>query len=507
MAKGGACGCAAIFFITSIILGAHVLLASAFSLEEATIADIQAAFRAGQLTSYLLVRSYLHRIASLNPLLNAVIEINPQALRDARRADSQRSLRGGFIGGIHGIPVLLKDNIATLDQLNTTAGSFALLGCKVPRDAGVVARLRKAGAIILGKANLSQWANYRSSNSSNGWSSRGGQTKNPYVLSDDPSGSSSGSAVAAAANLVAVTLGSETSGSILAPSSKNAVVGIKPSVGLTSRAGVIPISHHQDTIGPLCRTVADAVAVLEVIVGYDKLDNATWSTSGFIPKLGYQQFLKADGLHGKRVGVLRNFFSQIPASEAYAIEKHLQTMRELGGDVIDNVRISTISDVSYEKIVLNYDFKQDLNDYLSKLVESPVRSLKEVIQFNIKHASEEELNVYDQDRFYKSEATTGFQSKIYRNAVKMEKLLTKKGIDKVMETNKLDAVIAPTMSSILPVAAIAGYPGIGVPAGYTNGVPFGIVFVGKKGSEPILIQIAYAFEQATRLRKPPSFCP
>lgn len=329
-------------------------------------------------------------------------------------------------------------------------------------------------------------------------------------LSDDPSGSSSGSAVAAAANLVAVTLGSETDASILAPSSKNAVVGIKPSVGLTSRAGVIPISHHQDTIGPLCRTVADAVAVLDVIVGYDKLDNATWKASRFIPKKGYQQFLKADGLRGKRLGVLREFFSQIPPTEAQAMEKHLQTMRELGGEVIDNVTISTISAIvksTYEDIVLAYDFKQDLNDYLSKLVESPVRSLADIIQFNIKHASEEELNLYDQASLEKSEATTGFQSEIYKSAVKMDKMLTKQGIDMAMKTNKLDAVIAPSLSKITSVAGIAGYPGIGVPAGYTNGVPFGIAFVGKKGSEPILIQIAYAFEQATRLRKPPSFLP
>lgn len=487
---------------------------ASISVEELTIAEIQEALQAGELSSVQLVEAYLRRIRELNPLLRAVIELNPDALQQAERADRQRRRfkKKGWsrhiIGGLQGIPVLLKDNIATRDKLNTTAGSYALLGSKVPKDASVVARLRRAGAIILGKANLSEWANFRSSNPSNGWSARGGQTKNPYVLSADPSGSSTGSAVAVAANLVAVALGTETDGSILSPASNNAVVGIKPSVGLTSRAGVVPISHHQDTVGPLCRSVADAVEVLDVIAGRDELDNATWRSATLIPKQGYKQFLKSDGLHGKRLGVVPELLSP---SEAQAIAKHLQTMRDLGSIVVDNVTIPTLDSIlrgTNEQLVLLYDFKQDLNSYLAQLEESPaaVRSLADVIQFNTKHATLEELNVFDQALFLASEATTGFQSREYKDALRADRLLTKYGIDKAMKELKLDAVLAG--SNITSVAAIAGYPGISVPAGYDkDGVPFGVIFVGKKGSEPTLIEIAYAFERATHVRKPPSFLP
>lgn len=483
---------------------------ASISVEEATIAEIQAALQAGELSSVQLVEAYLRRIRELNPLLRAVIELNPDALKQAERADRQRrrfKKKGWSVGRLQGIPVLLKDNIATRDKLNTTAGSYALLGSKVPRDAGVVARLRRAGAIILGKANLSEWANFRSSNPSNGWSARGGQTKNPYVLSADPSGSSTGSAVAVAANLVAVALGTETDGSILSPATNNAVVGIKPSVGLTSRAGVVPISHHQDTVGPLCRSVADAVEVLDVIAGRDELDNATWRSAALIPKQGYRQFLKSDGLRGKRLGVVPELLSP---SEAQAIAKHLETMRESGSIVVDNVTIPTLDSIlrgTNEQLVLLYDFKQDLNSYLAQLEESPVRSLADVIQFNTKHATLEELNVYDQAIFLASEATTGFQSREYKDALRADRLLTKYGIDKVMKELKLDAVLAgSTISTSVP--AIAGYPGISVPSGYDkDGVPLGVIFVGKKGSEPTLIEIAYAFERATHVRKPPSFLP
>lgn len=494
--------------VVILVLLSDVIVVCAFSVEEATISDLQAAFKLGSHSSTQLVLFYLRRLRTLNPLLHAVIEVNPHALRQARRADLQRSRSTRPLPSLHGIPILLKDNIATHDKLNTTAGSFALLGSKVPRDAGVVARLRKAGAVILGKANLSEWANYRSSNSSNGWSARGGQTKNPYVLSADPGGSSSGSAVAAAANLVSVTLGSETDGSILFPSSRNAVVGIKPSVGLTSRAGVIPISRIQDTIGPICRTVTDAVEVLDVIAGYDKLDNATWSTASLIPKRGYKQFLKSNGMRGKRLGVLRQRFLESSPTKAQIIDAHLQTIRKLGGNVIDNVTIPTIDEIKSgisENTVLSFDFKQDLNSYLAELVESPVRSLEQVIQFNIKHASLEELQVYDQANFIAAEATTGYNSQAYKDAVKMDRRLTKRGIDKAMKKHKLDAVIAASLSDITRIAAIAGYPGISVPAGYIQGVPFGIFFVGRMGSEPTLIEIAFAFEHATRIRKPPSF--
>uniref|UniRef100_A0A453A9W1 Amidase domain-containing protein n=1 Tax=Aegilops tauschii subsp. strangulata TaxID=200361 RepID=A0A453A9W1_AEGTS len=296
-----------------------------FEFHEATVDAIQLGFRNGSLTSAALVRFYLDQIRRMNPLLHAVIEVNPDALRQAARADAERR-RGMATGALHGVPVLLKDNIATCDALNTTAGSLALLGSVVKRDAGVAARLRRAGAVVLGKASLSEWANFR--NVHNGWSARGGQTRNPYVLSSDPCGSSSGSGVAAAANMAAVTLGTETDGSILCPSSFNSVVGIKPTVGLTSRAGVVPITPRQDSVGPMCRTVSDAVHVLDAIVGYDKLDAAaTRTASKYIPRGGYLQFLKKDGLKGKRIGVPNEFFQGVGEKQMRVYKQHLATIR------------------------------------------------------------------------------------------------------------------------------------------------------------------------------------
>eukprot|EP00249_Psilotum_nudum_P011276 c23073_g1_i2 orf=670-1992(-) len=379
--------------IVSLLLFLLTSSAVAFSIDEATVDDIQAAFASRSLTSVKLVSYYLHKIETLNSLLHAVIEVNPDCLLLAARADRQRRKAGGYIGGLHGIPILLKDNIATLDKLNTTAGSYALLGSKVPRDAGVVTRLRKNGAIILGKANLSEWANFRSSNSSSGWSARGGQTRNPYVLSATPCGSSSGSAVGVAANLVTVSLGTETDGSILCPASWNSVVGIKPTVGLTSRAGVVPVSHNQDTVGPICRTVADAVAVLDAIVGLDEMDITTTQAVRFIPKEGYKQFLKLEGLRGKRIGIAENLFVDLgsTASDAAVIDDLVLTLRKMGAEIIGNATIPTMNVIAKsqsEGIVLLCDFKQDLNSYLAKLVVSPVRTLAEVIAFNNQHASE-----------------------------------------------------------------------------------------------------------------------
>ncbi|KAH7692577.1 amidase protein [Dioscorea alata] len=484
-----------------------------FEIQEATIEAIQRAFKEGKLTSRQLVQYYSDRIHALNPLLRAVIEVNPDAIRLAELADEERNAAGDrHLGWLHGIPILLKDNIATKDQLNTTAGSFALLGSVVPRDACVVRRLRSAGAIILGKASLSEWAHFRSNGAPSGWCGRSGQGKNPYVLSADPCGSSSGSAIAVAVNLAAVALGTETDGSIICPSSSNSVVGIKPTAGLASRAGVIPISPRQDNVGPMCRTVSDAVHVLDVIVGYDPRDEkATSEAAGFLPRNGYGQFLKEDGLRGKRIGILRKgFFDLFPSTSVRALtfQQHFNTMRQKGAILLDNLVIpkaSTIRDFigKYEEEVLQVEFKEAINAYLSELTYSPVRSLADLITFNNKHKAEEKIEEYGQDIFLDSQNSSVGPTE--RAAIAKMKVLSKQGLERLMKKEKLDAVVTPE-SYFTSIMAIGGYPGISVPAGYeTDGTPFGLCFSGLKGFEPRLIEIAYAFEQATNVRKPPSF--
>ncbi|KAK8955412.1 Fatty acid amide hydrolase [Platanthera guangdongensis] len=478
---------------------------------ESTISDIQSYFADGSLTSRKLVSFYLTRIQSLNPYLRAVIEVNPDALHDADIADRRR-LSGSLLsrGILHGIPILLKDNIATRDRLNTTAGSFALLGSVVPRDAGVAGRLRSAGAIILGKASLSEWANFRTDHAPNGWCARNGQGKNPYVASADPCGSSSGSAISTAAGMAAAALGTETDGSIICPASANSVVGIKPTVGLTSRAGVIPVSPRQDTVGPMARTVADAVAVLEAIVGYDKRDaEATAAATRFVPEGGYRQFLKVEGLKGKRLGILCRGFSNFSKDslEGKTLDRHYQVMREKGAILLDNLEIANASlildsDNSGEEVAVLAEFKLAVNAYLSELVTSPVRSLSDLIAFNNEHKIQEKIEEYGQTILLEAEKTNGLDAKV-RAAIKRMAELSANGIERLMKENKLDAVVTPDYS-FTPVLAINGYPGISVPAGYhQSGVPFGICFGGLKGSEPTLIEIAYAFEQATKARKPP----
>ncbi|OEL12589.1 putative amidase [Dichanthelium oligosanthes] len=369
-----------------------------FQIEEATIDAIHEGFKNGSLTSTALVQFYLDRISQLNPLLHAVIEVNPDALRQAAQADAEpypgRSCsRCGR--GLHGIPVLLKDNIATRDRLNTTAGSLALLGSVVRRDAGVVRRLRRAGAVVLGKANMEEWANFRNLEGTGGWSARGGQGRNPYVLSANPCGSSTGSAIAAAANMAAVTLGTETDGSILCPASLNSVVGIKPTLGLTSRAGVIPISPRQDTVGPICRTVSDAVRVLDAIVGYDARDAvATKEASRYIPRGGYLQFLRTDGLRGKRIGIPNGFFNYPNGTVQHTVFlQHLDTMRKHGATLIEDIDIANLSVIvdvlnNGEQIALPAEFKLSLDAYLSNLSYSPVHSLADIITFNNAHPIE-----------------------------------------------------------------------------------------------------------------------
>ncbi|OVA19855.1 Amidase [Macleaya cordata] len=517
------------FFCSNIING------HGFSIREAGIRDIQQAFTENKLTSRQLVEFYLHEIQTLNPLLRAVIEVNPDALDLADKADWERSrmmirMRTNKLlqkdhhhhhhcssssrydlGELHGIPVLLKDTIATKDKLNTTAGSYALLGSVVPRDAGVVKRLRRSGALIMGKASLSEWAHIRSFQNPDGWSARGGQAKNPYVLSGSPCGSSSGSAISVAANMVTVSLGTETHGSILCPASYNSVVGIKPTVGLTSRAGVVPVAPRQDTIGPICRTVSDAVYVLDAIVGFDPLDReATREATKFIPDGGYKQFLKEDGLQGKRLGIVRNpaFFDFPNGSILFqAFEGHLDTLRRAGAVIVDNLEIHDVDVIldpfqSGEATATLAEFKQSLNVYLKELLTSPVRSLASVIAFNEKNPSLEKTNVYDQQIFKAAESTNGI-GKEERSALKKMKRLSRDGFERLMMDNELDAMVTPGANAA-SVLAIGGYPGISVPAGYDSvGIPVGICFGGLRGSEPKLIEIAYAFEQITLVRKPP----
>ncbi|CAL5072746.1 unnamed protein product [Urochloa decumbens] len=491
------------------VLAVAVALAAAagcgaFEFEEATVDAIQLGFRNGTLTSTALVRFYLDRIARLNPRLRAVIEVNPGALAQAARADAERR-RQASGGALHGVPVLLKDNIATRDRLNTTAGSLALLGSVVPRDAGVVARLRAAGAVILGKANPSEWSNFRRVDA--GWSARGGQTVNPYARSATPCGSSAGPGVAAAADMAAVTLGSETDGSILCPSSLNSVVGIKPTVGLTSRSGVIPITPRQDTIGPMCRTVSDAVHVLDAIVGYDKLDaEATGAASKYIPRGGYTQFLRADGLRGKRIGLCIELFVGIDAERWDVYTKHLDTMSEHGAILIPDLDIATnFSELSdQEFLLMKAEFKLSLNAYLSDLLHSPVRSLSDVIAFNNAHPVEERLKDFGQEDLLDAEKTNGIGAK-ERAALRRLHEISTNGLERMMKEHQLDAIVAPNHNAG-GVLAIGAHPGIAVPAGYDKqGIPFGICFGGLKGYEPRLIEMAYAFEQATKVRRPPTF--
>ncbi|KAB1207487.1 hypothetical protein CJ030_MR7G000718 [Morella rubra] len=482
------------------------------SLEEASVRDLQLALERNQLTSRQLVEFYLRRIRRLNPILKAVIEVNPEALYQAEKADSERKAKApGSLSGLHGIPVLLKDNIATKDKLNTTAGSYALLGSVVPRDAGVVRKLRKAGAIIIGKASLSEWAYFRSNYAPSGWSGRSGQGKNPYVLSAGPCGSSSGSAISVAANLVAMSLGTDTSGSIICPSSYNSAVGIRPTVGLTSRAGVIPISPRQDTVGPICRTVSDAVYVLDQIAGLDYRDKATIKASLYIPRGGYKQFLKANGLRGKRLGIVRKPFFDFDDDVVLRtiFEQHLKTLRQEGAILVDNVEIANIEVIlnrTLETTALLIEFKPSLNKYLKELVSSPMRSLADLIAFNKKFSDLEKTKEYGQNLFLESQATNGFGDKEKTALLDMSRL-TLNGFVKVMKEHKLDALVTPG-ENFAPVLAIGGFPGISVPAGYDSyGVPIGICFGGIRGSEPKLIEIAYGFEQATKIRKPPSFKP
>lgn len=493
-----------------------------FELDELTISELQAGMKSGKFTARSLVRKYLERIDDVDqngPALNSVIEINPDAVSIAESLDRERKEKGAR-GPLHGIPILIKDNIDTADRMMTTAGSLALVGSRPAQDAYVAKKLRDAGAVILGKTNLSEWANFRSIHSSSGWSARGGQTRNPYSTDRNPCGSSSGSGVAAAANLCAAAIGTETDGSVVCPSSANSLVGIKPTVGLISRSGIIPISHSQDTAGPMARTVSDAAILLGALTGLDSNDGIT-KASRQKSFSDYTQFLDKDGLKGARLGVARKYLGF--SDRVDKLTNHLiGEMKKMGAVILDPADIPTSGKFDDSELeVLLYEFKADLNKYLGQLGSSSrVHSLKEVIEFNEKNR-DREMPYFGQDLFIKAEAKGPLTERKYLQALaKNHRLSRAQGIDFVIRKHRLDALIAPTGGPAWPTdwingdhfsggyssaSAVAGYPHITVPAGYVFGLPVGISFFGGAWSEPKLIKYAYAFEQATKARRPPRF--
>lgn len=480
-----------------------------FELEELTISDLQQGLQSGKYSSKELVEKYSDRINDIDkkgPALHSVIEMNPDAEQIAAALDRERKEKGPR-GPLHGIPILIKDNIDTHDRMMTTAGSLALVGSRPARDAAVAQKLREAGAVILGKTNLSEWANFRSSKSSSGWSARGGQTRNPYALDRNPCGSSSGSGVAVAANLCAAAIGTETDGSIVCPSNANSLVGIKPTLGVVGGSGIVPIAHSQDTAGPMARTVADAAILLGAIAQNQNTD--------------FTKSLDTNGLRGMRLGVARKHFGFSERVDKL-MNGLLDELKQLGAVLIDPADIPTagkFDDSEFE--VLLYEFKADLNAYLAGLgPQAQVRSLKDVIEFNEKNR-DREMPYFGQDIMIKAQEKGPLTSKAYVRALRKNHLLTRsQGIDFVMKKNRLDALVAPTGGPPWPTdwingdhftggyssaSAVAGYPHITVPAGYIFGLPVGISFFGGANSEAKLIKIAYAFEQATKARRAPKF--
>jgi amidase len=497
---------------------------AAFPLEEVTIAGLQEMMASGQTASEKLVALYLERIEAIDksgPGLNAIIEVNPDALAIARELDRERREKGPR-GPLHGIPVVIKDNIDTADKMETTAGSLALLGSKPARDAAIAGRLREAGAVIIAKTNLSEWANFRSSQSTSGWSGRGGQTKNPYALDRNPSGSSSGTATAVSANLAAAGIGTETDGSIVSPSSCCGLVGLKPTVGLVSRSGIVPIAHSQDTAGPMTRTVADAAALLGAIAGPDENDPAT-VTGGVRVYKDYREFLVVDGLRGARIGVVRaasfNFAKKLEPILNGAVE----ALKKAGAEVVDPVELPHVNDTGdAEYEVLLYEFKADLEAYFASRPGAAVKTLADLIAFNGKNA-DREMPFFGQEIVERAAKKGPLTEKAYLDALaKCRELTREKGIDAVLAKHKLDALLVLTNgpahmtdlingdsfsgSSSSP-AAVAGYPTITLPAGWVHGLPVGVSFIGTAWSEPVLIKLAYGLEQALKARKAPRFLP
>ncbi len=501
----------------------------ALDIQQAGIAELQEALAAGRVSARELAGAYIERIEQFDqsgPTIRSVIEVNPEALEIAATLDAERA-SGTIRGPLHGIPILLKDNIDTDDTQLTTAGSLALVGSRPAQDATVARKLREAGALILGKTNLSEWANFRSTHSVSGWSGRGRQTRNPHALDRSPCGSSSGSAAAIAALFAAAALGTETDGSIICPSNACGIVGIKPTVGLTSRAGVVPIAHSQDTVGPHARSVADAAIVLSAISGPDPRDPVTQDAKRYAD---YTRFLDRDGLRGARIGVARQQYSGYsPAADRIA-EAAIETMRRLGAVIIDPADIPTaqeISDSNAEFEVLLYEFKADLATYLATRISDPrhpgaviPRTLGDLIAFNQEHA-QREMPFFGQEIFELAWEKGPLSDPAYLEALATNRRLGgRDGIDAVMDQYQLDALVAPTGAPAWPIdlvngdhsiggcagpAAIAGYPLITVPAGYFQGLPVGLTFMGRAFSEPVLIRLAYAFEQATMARRAPRF--
>ena len=493
-------------------------------MEEMSVLELQEKMASGELTALGLLESYLERIDQLDrhgPAIHAVIELNPDAAQIAASLDQDRQA-GRIRGPLHGIPILIKDNIDTHDRMQTTAGSLALEGSLAPRDAFLVKRLRAAGAVILGKTNLSEWANYRSKHSVSGWSSRGGLTHNPYALDRSACGSSSGSGAAVAANLCALAVGTETDGSIICPSQTNGIVGIKPTLGLVSRSGIIPIAHSQDTAGPMARSVADAAILLGVLAGVDGRDPATRSSRSQVLK-DYRPFLDKNGLKGARIGVARKMAGTEPRT-LQVFEACLDIMKRMGAVLIDPVEVPNFNKFAKtERAMLHYEFKADLNRYLAgRGPDTHVRSLADVIKFNEAHA-QLVMPYFGQDLMLESEAKGPLSSPAYLRALAKNHLLARQqGLHLVLAKHRLDAICVPSggpawlidlvngdainwdmESTSMP--AVSGYPHITVPAGYIFGLPVGLSFIGKAWQEPLLIKLAYAFEQAARVRQPPQF--
>jgi amidase len=492
---------------------------------EATIADLQQMMASGHLTSRQLVDVYLGRIDRIDrdgPRLNSIIEVNPAAQQIADERDEERA-HGHVRGPLHGIPILLKDNVDTADGMQTAAGSLALVGRPAPRDSTTAARLRDAGAVILGKTTLSEWANFRGNHSTSGWSGRGGQCNNPYAIDLNPCGSSSGSGAATSANLTSVSIGTETDGSIVCPAHLNGVVGIKPTVGLTSRAGVVPISHSQDTVGPHGRTMADAATVLGALTGVDPRDPATSASQGHFFR-DYRPFLDNDGLHGARIGVATDFVGLSAKSDAVFAE-NLEALKAGGATLVDVSfpHIAEINAGAAEFTVLLFDFKGDLNKYLASRTGVPIHTLADAIAFNLAHA-EDELLFFGQEVFVASQAfdlDDPATIAAYKKALARDHVIGgSEGIDLLLQQHNLQAIVAPTGNPAWPTdlsngdafgfgssspAAIAGYPLINVPAGLVFGVPVGISFMGTAFSEPTLIKLASGFEHVTKARRRPQF--
>ena len=473
-------------------------------LNEITISELQAGMKSGKFSAKMLVEKYLERIREIDPKIKSVIETNPDALQIAEEMDRERK-RGKVRSIMHGIPVLIKDNIDTADKMKTTAGSLALANAPTPlRDAFIVQHLRKSGAVILGKTNLSEWANFRSTKSISGWSGRGGQTNNPYILDKNPCGSSAGSGAAVSANLAAVTVGTETNGSIICPATRNGVVGIKPTLGLISRSGIIPIAHTQDTAGPMARTVADAAILLGVLVGTDKADATTLQSKKGAKD--YTKFLDKDGLRGARIGVARQFIGNNAKSKEI-FESHLKVLKTGGATLIDVAFSEDFGKMGDDRLnVLLYEFKTDLNKYLAER-RSPYKTLADLIKYNDDN-KDREMPLFGQELFTQSQSKGDLNDKEYLSALqKIGKAAREDGIDSVAAKDKLDAIVSPAVGATWSLAAVAGYPYITVPAGFVDGLPSGIGFFGRAFTEPQLIKIAYAFEQKTKMRQTPKFLP